>query len=135
MEQYATKCDRKVACIQDQVTVTLVVAVNLMAEMKEALVRKTDVGWVSFFHKLSDADRPLIAAHKGLSEIRQDSLWSSFAREFRPLSQVQQFESMDSHEFLFDMDLAKKAEEVSKFKKLMGEFTGKKNGAWRVEVN
>ena len=84
-----------------------------------------------FSIKLWDAARPLIATGKDLAQIRNDSLRSSLARKCWSLSHVQWFESMDSSEFLFGVDLVERRKKLAQLRNGWGSYTALQNGAWR----
>lgn len=93
-------------------TASLTAVAKLNTEMQ--VKPRTAFALISFSQNCQNIARLLMATHKDLSQARHNSLPSSLARDFCGRSHAQQFESVDSSEFLFGTDLAKKAEQISK---------------------
>ena len=91
---------------------------NLMSEDKQG-----KMGRRKMYEQLSDATR-LLASHKDISQHRRESLRPALNKDYRVICTTQQYAKLTSNEFLFGVDLFKRADEALKAKRLANKFAG-----------
>ena len=91
---------------------------NLMSEDKQG-----KMGRRKMYEELSDATR-LLASHKDISQHRRESLRPALNKDYRVICTTQQYAKLTSNEFLFGVDLSKRADEALKAKRLANKLAG-----------
>ena len=91
---------------------------NLMSEDKQG-----KMGRRKMYEQLSDATR-LLASHKDISQHRRESLRPALNKDYRVICTTQQYAKLTSNEFLFGVDLSKRADEALKAKRLANKLAG-----------
>ena len=89
---------------------------NLMSEDKRG-----KMGRRKMYEQLSDATR-LLASHKDISQHRRESLRPALNKDYRVICTTQQYAKLTSNEFLFGVDLSKRADEALKAKRLANKL-------------
>ena len=91
---------------------------NLMSEDKQG-----KMGRRKMYEQLSDATC-LLASHKDISQHRRESLRPALNKDYRVICTTQQYAKLTSNEFLFGVDLSKRADEALKAKRLANKLAG-----------
>ena len=81
------------------------------------------MGRRNMYEQLSDATR-LLASHKDISQHRRESLRPALNKDYRVICTTQQYTKLTSNEFLFGVDLSKRADEALKAKCLANKLAG-----------
>ena len=89
---------------------------NLMSEDKQG-----KMGRRKMYEQLSDATR-LLASHKDISQHRRESLRPALNKDYRVICTTQQYAKLTSNDFLFGVDLSKRADEALKAKRLANKL-------------
>ena len=76
------------------------------------------------YEQLSDATRLLLVSHKDISQHRRESLRPAFNKDCRVICTTLQNAKLTSNEFLFGVDLSKRADEALKAKRLANKLAG-----------
>ena len=82
------------------------------------------MGRRKMYEQLSDATRLLLASHKDISQHRRESLRTALNKDYRVICTTQQYAKLTSNEFLFGVDLSKRADEALKTKRLANKLAG-----------
>ena len=80
------------------------------------------MGRRKMYEQLSDAT--LLASHKDISLHRRESLRPALNKDYRVICTTQQYAKLTSNEFLFGVDLSKRADEALKAKRLANKLAG-----------
>ena len=91
---------------------------NLISEDKQG-----KMGRRKMYEQLSDATR-LLASHKDISQHRRESLRPALNKDYRVICTTQQYAKLTSNEFLFGVDVSKRADEALKTKRLANKLAG-----------
>ena len=91
---------------------------NLMSKDKQGKMGRRKI-----YEQLSDATR-LLASHKDISQHRRESLRPALNKDYRVICTTQQYAKLTSNEFLFGVDLSKRADEALKAKRLANKLAG-----------
>ena len=110
--------DKKFPVIEDQTTCAFTIIATLMSEVRKATDAKMKQDFSRQFGLLSDSARPLLSAHKDLSQARRESLRTGTSKEYRILCSGRQNENIHSDELLFGDDMGKRAEEGAKTRRI-----------------
>ena len=70
------------------------------------------------YEQLSDVTRLLLGSHKDISQHRRESVRPALNKDYRVICTTQQNAKLTSNEFLFGVDLSKRADEALKAKRL-----------------
>ena len=76
------------------------------------------------YEQLSDATRLLLASHKDISQHRRESLRLALNKDYRVICTTQQNAKLTSNEFVFGVDLSKRADEALEAKRLANKLAG-----------
>lgn len=111
--------------LQELVSHCLTKVSYLLSNVHEALHRRSTLDRDKACFVLVNTARPLMVAHHDLSQARRDSLCPILAHELWPLCHASRLDSIVKQFPFWDRygDIGKKAEELSKAKKLTQKFT------------